>query len=302
MIGKIIDILSGTIVSGKSVDVMRKGLALTRNQYCKIYFCSGILYTLCDWKKLQNLHQDGYTIRIRNLSQPTKTELSKSFEFSLDKGAVWNLYLTKAGESGLASHFDPHDVTAVQLYGQKTWHINKISSKHLTLNYNRFVPRAALINTTFTYSQLHTAKTEPNIDLHLKTGDLHRVEAITDSAHIAMHQKSLTINDLISYYFYKWLEKEKTQTSFSEFLMMNFKSAQNYSRVIDFFSTDSEIFKFEIESFLDEKPSSNNNIIALSRIQSDNHFSRLGKCIFPDCVDHSEEINFILDKLDELKL
>jgi len=54
--------------------------------------------------------------------------------------------------------------------------------------------------TDFTYYEMNDEVTKQGASLCLKTGDLHNVEAISDSAHIAAHHVVPTINDLIGYY------------------------------------------------------------------------------------------------------
>jgi len=110
------------------------------------------------------------------------------------------MYLTRAGEVGVGNHFDPHDVLAIQIFGQKRWRVKRLSSTHMTQNYNRFVTREHVSKTEFTYYEMNDEVTEQGASLCLKTGDLHNVEAISDSAHIAAHHVVPTINDLIGYY------------------------------------------------------------------------------------------------------
>jgi ribosomal protein L16 Arg81 hydroxylase len=78
---------------------------------------------LADIASLAALHADGATIVLNqaHLLDGRLAALVRSVEAGLHLRAQTNLYLTPAGAQGLGTHYDAHDVLAVQVAGQKRW-------------------------------------------------------------------------------------------------------------------------------------------------------------------------------------
>ena len=70
-------------------------------------------------------YADGYTIVANNLQRRNRAiaYLSRSLEIALRQPVGANAYLTPPSSTGLAPHFDDHDVFVLQLEGEKSWRI-----------------------------------------------------------------------------------------------------------------------------------------------------------------------------------
>ncbi len=68
---------------------------------------------------------DGYTIVLEGFEQfvrPVGT-LARSIEVELNFPIQVNTYITPPGQTGLAAHYDDHDVLILQIQGSKMWHL-----------------------------------------------------------------------------------------------------------------------------------------------------------------------------------
>lgn len=69
---------------------------------------------------------DGCTIVLNNVQRrlPAVAALVRAFELGFGQPAGANAYLTPPGATGLAPHFDDHDVFVLQLEGTKRWRVH----------------------------------------------------------------------------------------------------------------------------------------------------------------------------------
>jgi ribosomal protein L16 Arg81 hydroxylase len=68
---------------------------------------------------------DGYTIVLDSVDQYVRAvgTLARSIEVELNFPIQVNAYITPPGQTGLAPHYDDHDVLILQIQGSKIWHI-----------------------------------------------------------------------------------------------------------------------------------------------------------------------------------
>jgi ribosomal protein L16 Arg81 hydroxylase len=78
-----------------------------------------------DIAAIRNDFADGYTIVLDGVEQYARDVglLARSLEVELNFPIQVNTYLTPPQETGLASHYDDHDVLILQIEGSKTWHL-----------------------------------------------------------------------------------------------------------------------------------------------------------------------------------
>jgi ribosomal protein L16 Arg81 hydroxylase len=74
---------------------------------------------------IRNDFADGYTIVLDGVEQYVRAigTLAHSIEVELNFPVQVNTYITPPGQTGLAPHYDDHDVLILQIQGSKTWHI-----------------------------------------------------------------------------------------------------------------------------------------------------------------------------------
>jgi ribosomal protein L16 Arg81 hydroxylase len=78
-----------------------------------------------DVSGIQNDFADGYTIVLDGVEKYVRAvgTLARSIEVELNFPIQVNTYITPPGQTGLASHYDDHDVLILQVQGSKVWHL-----------------------------------------------------------------------------------------------------------------------------------------------------------------------------------
>jgi ribosomal protein L16 Arg81 hydroxylase len=68
---------------------------------------------------------DGYTIVLDGVDQYVRAvgTVARSIEVELNFPIQVNTYITPPGQTGLAAHYDDHDVLILQIHGSKIWHL-----------------------------------------------------------------------------------------------------------------------------------------------------------------------------------
>ena len=74
---------------------------------------------------IRNDFADGYTIVLDGVEQYVRAvgTLARSIEVELNFPIQVNTYITPPGQTGLAPHYDDHDVLILQVQGSKIWHL-----------------------------------------------------------------------------------------------------------------------------------------------------------------------------------
>ncbi len=74
---------------------------------------------------IRNDFADGYTIVMDGVEQYVRAvgTLARSIEVELNFPIQVNTYITPPGQTGLAAHYDDHDVLILQVQGSKIWHL-----------------------------------------------------------------------------------------------------------------------------------------------------------------------------------
>lgn len=78
-----------------------------------------------DVGRMRNDFADGYTIVLDGVEKYVRAVgmVARSIEVELNFPIQVNTYITPPGETGLAPHYDDHDVLILQVQGSKTWHL-----------------------------------------------------------------------------------------------------------------------------------------------------------------------------------
>jgi ribosomal protein L16 Arg81 hydroxylase len=78
-----------------------------------------------DLVAIRNDFADGYTIVLDGIERYVRAigTLARSIEVELNFPIQVNTYITPPGETGLAPHYDDHDVLILQIEGSKIWHL-----------------------------------------------------------------------------------------------------------------------------------------------------------------------------------
>ncbi|MBV8860917.1 MAG: cupin [Mycobacterium sp.] len=78
-----------------------------------------------DLAHIRNDFADGYTIVLDAVEQYVRTvgTLARSIEVELNYPTQVNTYITPPQQTGLAPHYDDHDVLILQIQGAKIWHL-----------------------------------------------------------------------------------------------------------------------------------------------------------------------------------
>ena len=78
-----------------------------------------------DLVSIRNDFADGYTIVLDAVEQYVRAvgTLARSIEVELNFPVQVNTYITPPGQTGLAPHYDDHDVLILQIQGSKIWHL-----------------------------------------------------------------------------------------------------------------------------------------------------------------------------------
>lgn len=74
---------------------------------------------------IRNDFADGYTIVLDGAERYVRAvgTLARSIEVELNFPIQVNTYITPPGQTGLAPHYDDHDVLILQVHGSKIWHL-----------------------------------------------------------------------------------------------------------------------------------------------------------------------------------
>jgi ribosomal protein L16 Arg81 hydroxylase len=75
--------------------------------------------------RIRDEFADGYTIVLDGVERYVRTvgTVARSIEVELNFPIQVNTYITPAGQTGLAPHYDDHDVLILQAEGSKIWHL-----------------------------------------------------------------------------------------------------------------------------------------------------------------------------------
>jgi ribosomal protein L16 Arg81 hydroxylase len=78
-----------------------------------------------DLDAIRNDFADGYTIVLDGVERYVRAvgTVARSIEVELNFPIQVNTYITPPGETGLAPHYDDHDVLILQVQGSKIWHL-----------------------------------------------------------------------------------------------------------------------------------------------------------------------------------
>jgi ribosomal protein L16 Arg81 hydroxylase len=78
-----------------------------------------------DVSRIRDEFADGYTIVLDGVEKYVRAvgTLARSIEVELNFPIQVNTYITPAGQTGLAPHYDDHDVLILQVEGSKIWHL-----------------------------------------------------------------------------------------------------------------------------------------------------------------------------------
>ena len=78
-----------------------------------------------DVSRIRDDFADGYTIVLDGVERYVRTvgTVARSIEVELNFPIQVNTYITPPGQTGLAPHYDDHDVLILQVQGSKIWHL-----------------------------------------------------------------------------------------------------------------------------------------------------------------------------------
>ena len=146
--------------------MIKDGIRVPPSEFCSpTRIGSSTLDDVADLHKVLDLYRRGATVVLQSLHR-TWAPLS-SWCAALEREVGWpvqaNAYLTPPGERGLAAHADGHDVIAVQLHGNKQWHLHGHGQFELEAGNVLYVPAGVE----------HCARTDTRPSLHLTVG-IHR--------------------------------------------------------------------------------------------------------------------------------
>jgi ribosomal protein L16 Arg81 hydroxylase len=93
-----------------------------------IYCSKESKFQVLDINRLYDLMEENITVRISNISKHHKgiSEWSKSLEKIFACQVHINAYYNKSAFDGLAPHYDPHHIFAIQLDGTKLWELGEV--------------------------------------------------------------------------------------------------------------------------------------------------------------------------------
>lgn len=161
-----VDRIVTSAVRAPAIRMVQAGKRIPATEFCAPTRIGSVtLDDVADARKVVDLFRGGATLILQSLHR-TWSPLS-AWCAELEREIGWpvqaNAYLTPAGERGLASHADRHDVLAIQLHGTKRWEVDGLSTVALEPGDVIYLPAG------FT----HCAHTEARPSLHLTIG-IHR--------------------------------------------------------------------------------------------------------------------------------
>lgn len=150
-----------------------------------------------DFDKLQSFKDKGALIVINNINRSIKktSDFLSLIESELHTSFQCNCYLSPENSEGFKTHFDTHDVLALQVYGKKTWEIyqseeylpSKIPNKEITFKHENEL------------KLIMTVDLEEGDLLYLPRGFYHKAfTKNSPSAHIAINYSVIFGYKLIS--------------------------------------------------------------------------------------------------------
>lgn len=117
-LGAVDDLLSFSSLSTESVSVVSGGSSTAPGEFA---FPSGLV----DVSRLYQRFDDGGTVIINQVEahHAPLAKLCRALEAEMSTRLQANCYLTPAGAKGFRSHYDSHDVLALQVSGSKQWRL-----------------------------------------------------------------------------------------------------------------------------------------------------------------------------------
>lgn len=144
------------------------------------YFSKTTKFQQVDKLKLSHFLNEGYTIRISNLGKYHKIidEWSTSLESVFGCQIHINAYLNSKNFDGLAAHYDPHHIFAIQLAGAKQWQLGEIVINNPSHDFMPAIEGEIDVP--------HSIVLEPGDVLYLPPGLWHKASTIGQSLHITV--------------------------------------------------------------------------------------------------------------------
>ena len=146
-----------------AVRMVIDGDVLPASQYCsRIRLGGQQLDDVVDVRKVVDRLCDGATLVLQSLHRtvPAVGEFVDALQCDISHPVQANAYLTPPGASGLTDHADDHDVVAVQLHGEKHWHVDGVGDVTLGAGDVLYVPAGTR----------HRAAASDDTSLHLTLG------------------------------------------------------------------------------------------------------------------------------------
>jgi hypothetical protein len=142
--------------------------------------------------KIDSFHSRGYTVRVpqpRGLA-PRLDEFLRALEFLFHQPASCEVFWSR-GDARAPAHHDDYDLIAIQLKGNKRWFVSTDRSELPNVWNNAASGPPALTNHA-------VVEVEPGDLLYLPRGTGHRVDALSESLHLAIGFNPLTLRDAIN--------------------------------------------------------------------------------------------------------
>ncbi|MGD0190703.1 MAG: cupin domain-containing protein [Rhizomicrobium sp.] len=142
--------------------------------------------------KIDSFHSRGYTVRVpqpRGLA-PKLDEFLRALEFLFQQPASCEVFWSR-GDARAPAHHDDYDLIAIQLKGNKRWFISTERSELPNVWNNAASGPPPLTNHA-------VVEVVPGDMLYLPRGTGHRVDALSESLHLAIGFNPLTLRDAIN--------------------------------------------------------------------------------------------------------
>jgi ribosomal protein L16 Arg81 hydroxylase len=145
-------------------------------------------------ERIVGLVADGATLVLQGLHRvwPPLVDFAVGLRADVGHPVQVNAYLTPAGNRGLATHYDTHDVFVMQVAGHKRWQVHPPVLPH-PLPRQPWGSHADEVAATATGPATVDSVLNPGDALYLPRGWLHRAEAVGDvSLHLTVGIKTIT--------------------------------------------------------------------------------------------------------------